>query len=201
MEVGEPQSVRLADGTISGVSVMPADGAGQPVIVYLHGGGGTYTEGIRGRIPQLPFTASLGIPGYSLNRPDYLDSLSLGFPEDSADGFYAASAQAIDRAVEDLWSRHRDDSPGIVIQGCSVGAAIGLTLAAQWSEKNARGAAAWPLLGVISADAGAVLRPSIREIFNRAPDGHLVHDALDTVASSLDFGPPWAKDELEEGNR
>ena len=199
MELAKYEPVRLADGKFTGVAVIPPETTDQPVLLYLHGGGGTYSEGIRGRVPQLPFAAALGVPGYSINRPDNMDSVSLNLPTDIDDGFYAASAEAISEAAEDIWNRHKDSAPGIVLQGCSVGSAIAFTLAAQWAEQDAKGEAMWPLLGLIVADVGYSLRPGVAAALGKAPDVMHVDDALNTVAASLDFGPEWAKDNLEEG--
>lgn len=199
MHLPIPHPVTLANGKITGVQVHPEVPSASAVVLYLHGGGGTYTEGIRGRIPQLPFLAALGIPGYSINRPDNVDSVSLGLPTDADDGVYQASAEIIYEAAEDIWQRHQESAPGIIIQGCSVGSAVAFTLAAYWCEKNARGEATWPLLGVIAADIGVHLRPGVAEALGKAPDVYQVEDALNTVAYSLDFGPSWAKDDLPEG--
>lgn len=200
MTLPTPEPITLADGRITGVRVLPPHSSDAPVVLYLHGGGGTYTEGVRGRIPQLPFAASLGVPGYSINRPDNLDSVSLGLPNDLDEGVYEASAAVLYEVAEDIWNRHRDTASGIVLQGCSVGSAVALILAALWSERDARGESTWPLLGVIAADVGAQLRPGVAALLGKAPAVDHVEDALNTVAYALDFGPAWAKDDLPEGD-
>lgn len=52
---------------------------------------------------------------------------------------------------------------------------------------------------MIVADVGYSLRPGVAAALGAAPDVMHVDDALNTVAASLDFGPEWAKDNLEEG--
>lgn len=96
VELAKYEPVRLADGKFTGVAVIPPE---QPT----SRSSSTCTEavepipGIRGRVPQLPFAAALGVPGYSINRPDNLDSVSLNLPTDIDDGFYSASAEALSR--------------------------------------------------------------------------------------------------------
>ncbi|MFT4216907.1 MAG: hypothetical protein QM619_06940 [Micropruina sp.] len=89
------EPLRLLDGLIAGLRFAPAEAGDAPTIVYLHGGESQASDAV----VQLGAAAYNGYPGISLNRPDYLDSASLGMPYDQDEGFYLASAKRLDDAI------------------------------------------------------------------------------------------------------
>lgn len=182
------EPLRLLDGLITGLRFTPEQAGDAPTIVYLHGGGSQASEAV----VQLGTAAHNGYPGISLNRPDYLDSASLGLPFDQDEGFYVASAERLDDAIADYWARHAGESRGVVLQGCSVGSAMALIIAQRWARQSAAGTQRWPLLGVAMADIGALPYPEREDLWKTTPVVHRVLD-LGPWIEQVDFGPEWAR--------
>ena len=151
-----PEPLTLFDGRISGFQQIPGNAEERPLIVLVHGGGSSALETLIPGHSQLGLVAENGYPAFALNRPGYLESPSLEFPGDTDEGWSAATAERLDDAIAELWERFGGKSCGVVVHGCSIGGAISLVLASQWSAAAGRGEARWPLLGVAVSDIGHV---------------------------------------------
>ncbi|MYS47024.1 hypothetical protein GTY23_38805 [Streptomyces sp. SID5998] len=194
MTTTEYEEITLLDGRITGIRVPSADHGDAPLIVYLHGGGGSALEPVMAGSSQFARAALNGFTGlFSLNRPDYGGSESLGFAGDVDEGFFAASAERLGDAIAELWDRYRKESRGVIVHGSSVGGAIALVLAAQWSAARARGEERWPLLGVAGTDVGHAPRPQVSAYWYGTEVVDVVENA---VTPGMDFGPAWALPEI-----
>ena len=147
------EDLSLLDGTITGLAVRPAEPTSKPLLVFVHGGGANARGfDVPGR-SQLRRAALNGFPAFALNRPGYGGSASLDFAPDSEDGLFAATAERLDDAIAELWSRHAGDAPGVVVNGVSIGGAIALHLAARW---GGQAEPRWPLIGLATSDIAQV---------------------------------------------
>lgn len=128
----EKLTLTTGNGSIAGF-FSPGD-AGRPLLVCIPGGSynAHYFD-----VPGHSFVRAAtdrGFPVAALNRPGYEDSTALAKPT------FAGNAEAITRALDDLWSRVKSGCPGIVLVGHSMGGAIAVHIAAQPRP--------WPLLGI-----------------------------------------------------
>lgn len=190
MPLTPPQPIALLDGLITGFRQPPEAPTGAPLVVYLHGGGSSALETIRPERSQLELAARNGFPAFALNRPGYLDSASLGFPGDTDEGWFAASAERLLAAIGELWRRYGAEAPGVVVHGCSIGGAITLTLAAQWTAARDRGEHAWPLLGVAVGDIGQVPPEQVRSRWRETEPAEYVPD-LRAWFAGFPMPPSW----------
>lgn len=121
-----------------------------------------------------------GFPVAALNRPGYSGSTPVEGPHR-----FAANAEVLAEAIDDLWKRYGEAAPGVVLVGHSMGAAIALHMAAR--------PAAWPLLGV-SATAIHVDAPDgVAQAWNAIPDGAVV-DFSDEQRVQFMYGPAVSYD-------
>lgn len=184
------QPLTLLEGTITGFAQIPDDSGDQPLVVFLHGGGADASETMLPGHSQLEMVAHNGYPAFALNRPGYLDSAFPYRAGRSGDGWFTASAERLNDAITDLWAQFGSHSRGIVVHGCSIGGAISLTLASQWSANAARGDARWPLLGVTVVDIGHIAPERVRKQWHNTEDHEFVADLRDEV--HLPAPPAWA---------
>jgi acetyl esterase/lipase len=178
--------ISLVDGKITGIVAAP-DNAGdvtdQAVLVFVHGGGATAKSfDIPGQ-SQIERAARNGFSAYALNRPGYADSATLGFPPDSDSGVMKANAERVNSAIGELWDRHRATAPGVVIVGCSIGAAISMHVASQWSGQERP---SWSLLGLAVADIAQLPQPGVVEAWHSSA----VEERTDMFALQSQLAPP-----------
>ncbi|MFT4229357.1 MAG: alpha/beta fold hydrolase [Microbacterium sp.] len=189
MTGSQPQPFVLSDGT-SGVHVLPAEPSdGAPLVVHLHGGGGSCREAVQERFSLLGALAEGGTPAFALNRPGYPGGAPLSFPATSDDGSFAASADLLIAAIDELWERFGAGSSGVVLLGCSVGSAIALTIGAR---KDVVTPAGWPLRGIAVADVGHVPEAGVPELWASTPVVDVIED-MGPIVQRLDFGPRWCR--------
>ncbi|WP_369227883.1 alpha/beta hydrolase [Streptomyces sp. R39] len=181
------RDITLLGGRTTGISALPEEVTDKPVLVFVHGGGATARSFDIPDHSQIQRAAQNGFPAYALDRPGYGGSETLGFPADSETGLLHANAERIDRAVTELWERHRDTAPGVIVIGCSIGAAISTHLASQWSAQDQPG---WPLLGLAIADIGQLAPEKVVGAWHSTP----VEERIDmsTLQGRLDVPPLWA---------
>lgn len=189
MNDSSAKPLTLLDGKVTGFAEIPDDSADRPLVVFLHGGGADALETMLPGHSQLGVVAHNGYPAFALNRPGYRDS-ALPSRSEGSDGWFAASAQRLNDAIAELWEQVGERSRGVVIHGCSIGGAISLTLASQWSANAERGDARWPLLGVAVVDIGHIVPERVRAQWHNTEDGEFVAD-LRAVAD-LPTPPTWS---------
>ncbi|MFC5001877.1 alpha/beta fold hydrolase [Dactylosporangium cerinum] len=178
--------VTLLDGAISGRIAVPDETAETPMLVLVHGGG---ANALSMDIPGHSFigtAARCGFPAIALNRPGYGGSSTLGFPADSDDGLLAANASRLIDAIGEAWERYGRNTPGVVVYGSSVGGAVVLHLASQWSEQSAP---TWPLLGVATADVAQKPPQKALDAWHGTPVTESVNIAA--LQPLLDAPPLW----------
>jgi pimeloyl-ACP methyl ester carboxylesterase len=179
--------VTLLDGKTTGIAALPEETADLPVVVFVHGGGATARSfDIPGQ-SQLVRAAQNGFPAYALNRPGYGGSETLGLPPDSDTGGMRAHAERLDQAVAELWDRHRETAPGVVVVGSSVGGAVSLHLASLWSGQDQPG---WPLLGLAVADIAQLPPKNVLDAWHSS----VVKERTDMseLQAQLTMPPLWA---------
>lgn len=197
MADAHPEALTLLDGTISGFLQIPGTAGDRPLIVFIHGGGSSALETLAPGHSQLGLAADNGYPAFALNRPGYLESESLGFPGNTEEGWFAATAERLDEAIAELWERYGSGSRGVVVHGCSIGGAISLTLAARWGAAEDRGEARWPLLGVAVADIGHIAPDYVRTRWHQTEVAEYVPD-LRAGLGDMPTAPEWT---LPAGSR
>jgi pimeloyl-ACP methyl ester carboxylesterase len=181
----ETKRISLCKGLITGLAATGGRGD-LPLIVMLPGGGGNAGQF---DMPSRSFFATAVANGFSaiaLNRPAQGDSAPLGLDRNSDSGVFAANAQRLLSAIDEIWETE-SAHPGVVIYGSSIGGAIALHMAAEWS--NAR--RAWPLLGVSVADIGQVAPPILVETWRSLPSVDSINLA-DYFTVFFAGVPPWA---------
>ncbi|MFF8024942.1 alpha/beta fold hydrolase [Streptomyces sp. NPDC007896] len=179
--------VSLLKGKTTGVAALPDETTDMPVLVFVHGGGATAKSFDIPGHSQILRAAHHGFPSYALNRPGYGGNETLGFPPDTDTGGMRAHAERLDLAIAELWERHRETAPGVVVVGCSIGAAISLHLASLWSEQDQPG---WPLLGLAAADIGQLPRENVVNAWRSSA----VEERTDMtkLQAQLTMPPLWA---------
>ncbi len=154
--------------------------------MYLHGGGSSKFEALLPGHSTLELAATNGFHGFTLDRPGYGDSEGLGFPVTSEDGLYAANAARLSEAIGDIWAQFGAGHPGVVVHGESIGGAVALHLASQWSQEAVH---TWPLLGLTVADIGQTAPDAVTERWRTSPEEDIPD--LPAVADTLGLGPVW----------
>ena len=171
----EFDEVLLAGRSTLGIDRRLADRP--PLVVAIHGG--TYTS----RYFDLPGYSlldrarALGIPLIAPDRPGYGESV---VPAPAEAGI-EHSAVLLDRAIGAIFARYGADTPGVVLIGHSIGAAIAAMVAARRP--------AWPLLGL--AMSGICLTPppgADAAAWEALPDTPFV-DMPREVKDHVMFGP------------
>lgn len=148
-----------------------------PLVVAIHGG--TYTSRYFA-LPGYSLLARarvLGIPLIAPDRPGYGGSV---VPPPAEAGI-EHSAELLDRAIGAIFEKYGSDTPGVVLIGHSIGAAIAALIAARQP--------AWPLLGL--AISGICLTPppgADAEAWESLPDVPFV-DMPGEVKDQVMFGP------------
>jgi pimeloyl-ACP methyl ester carboxylesterase len=181
----EARRLTLCDGLITGL----AAGGGNtqlPLIVLVPGGGSTAAQF---DMPGRSFLATAAANGFSavaLNRPAQSDSAPLDLDRNSAKGSFAANAQRLLSAIDEVWATESARA-GVVVYGSSIGGAIALHMAAAWSTSKR----AWPLLGVAVADIGQEPPPVLVETWRGLPPVDIINLA-DYFGAFLAGVPPWA---------
>lgn len=180
------EDITLLEGKTTARIARPEEANGTPLLVFIHGGG---ASALSMDIPGHSFieaAATNGFTAVALNRPGYGRSESLGFPGDSEDGLFAANAERLYEAIGEAWARYGAGASGVVVYGSSVGGAITLHLASQWSAKTEP---AWPLLGVATADIGLQPQQRVIDAWKTTP----VTEFADIVALQplLPIPPLW----------
>ncbi len=143
------ERVSFCSGAVTGLSG-PTGNQDLPLLIMVPGGG---SQAAAFDIPGQSFLETASKNGFSaiaINRPGQADSKPLEINPMSDQGIFAANADALLTAIDEIWSRTAGSHPGVVIYGSSIGGAMSLHMAARWSQER-RG---WPLLGVSVADIG-----------------------------------------------
>jgi pimeloyl-ACP methyl ester carboxylesterase len=161
----EPFQQRIdADLNFSGLWRLPASApADLPLIVAIPGG--SYTAGYFDVDGASLFerAAVFGFPMIAFDRPGYRQTTPLA----AGEAPIAGNAVRIDQALERLWRRSEfARSPGIVVIGHSIGAAVAVALAARRPQ--------WPLLGLALSGLGLTVPAEVSGAWASLPDVPLV---------------------------
>jgi pimeloyl-ACP methyl ester carboxylesterase len=191
---GRPPSnstkLSLLGGKITGLRQAVDGPTGMPLVVFIHGGN---SQSIENDIPghsRLDLAVRQGFSAFALDRPGSGGSEALDFAPTSEDGLFEANAERIGEAIAEIWADYGTGSSGVVVCGSSVGAAVSLTLASQWSKaQKSSTKPTWPLLGLGSADIGQDANPAMKKLFRDSPVTELVDDA--SAARIPDTAPAW----------
>lgn len=158
-----------------------APGAGQPLIIALHGG--TYSSeyfDIPGH-SLLDNAAKQGIPVIAVDRPNYIGSSAL-----TSDGsIIADNAEILGDAIGSIWQEHGGDASGVVLVAHSIGGAVATIIAATPQS--------WPLLGL--ATSGCLVRVPRESAgaWAALPDIPMIELPV-PLKDQLMFGPPETYD-------
>lgn len=178
--------VTLLGGKTTGIAALPEEMTDKPVVVFVHGGGATARSFDIPGHSQLLRAAQNGFAAYALDRPGYGGSETLGFPADSDTGVMQANADRLDLAIAELWKRHSATAPGVIVVGCSIGAAISTHLASQWSAQEQP---SWPLLGLAIADIGQLPPENVVGAWNSTPAEERIDMSI--LQGQLAVPPLW----------
>jgi pimeloyl-ACP methyl ester carboxylesterase len=181
----ETKRLTLCNGLITGLASTGGK-VDLPLLVMLPGGGG---NAALFNMPNRSFLATAAANGFSaiaLNRPAQGDSAPLDVDRNSDTGVFAANAQRLLSAIDEIW-RTESAHPGVIIYGSSIGGAITLHMAAEWSKSKRP----WPLLGVSVADIGQVAPPILVDAWRSLPPVDTINLA-DHFAIFFAGVPPWA---------
>lgn len=169
--------VTLAAGEVSlRARVSEGDVVDRPLVVALHGASydARYFD-----LPGCSVQDHLGKEGFPV-----VAITRCGYPADAvtaaAQPDFAASAVLLELAIADAWARWGAGRPGVVVLGHSVGAAIGVHLAASPTE--------WPLLGVAISGIGDRPTPGPAAMFGSMPRTVAVEFPFDQVRRAF-YGP------------
>ncbi|MBO3682080.1 alpha/beta fold hydrolase [Streptomyces sp. NEAU-YJ-81] len=182
-----PSDITLLGGKTTGIAALPEEVTDKPVVVFVHGGGATARSFDIPGHSQMVRAARNGFPAYALDRPGYGGSETLGFPADSDTGVMRANAERLDQAIAELWERHSETAPGVIVVGCSIGGAISTHLASQWSAQDQPG---WPLLGLAIADIGQLPPKNAVDAWQSTPAEERID--MSTLQGKLAVPPLWA---------
>jgi pimeloyl-ACP methyl ester carboxylesterase len=183
--IAETKQLILCDGLITGIAAMGGR-TDLPLIVMLPGGGGNAGQF---NMPNRSFLATAVANGFSaiaLNRPAQGGSAPLDLNRHSDSGVFAANAQRLLSAIDEIW-KGEASHPGVVIYGSSIGGAITLRMAADWSKSKRP----WPLLGIAVADIGHVAPPILIDTWRSLPPVDTINLA-DHFAVFFAGVPAWA---------
>lgn len=169
----EALDVATSAGRITGFAA--SGEPGKPLVVLIPGGSyNAHYFDVPGH-SLVEAAQDRGFPVAALNRPGYSGSTPVEGPHR-----FAANAEVLAEAVDDLWKRYGEAAPGVVLVGHSMGGAIALHMAAR--------PVSWPLLGV-SATAIHVDAPDgVAQAWNAIPDGAMV-DFSDEQRVQFMYGP------------
>jgi len=181
----ETRRLTLCDGLITGLASTGGK-ANLPLIVMLPGGGGNAAQFDAPNRSFLATAVANGFSAIALNRPAQGDSAPLDLNCNSDSGVFAANAQRLLSAIDEIW-KTESAHPGVVIYGSSIGAAITLHMAAAWSNSKRP----WPLLGIAVADIGHVAPPILVDTWRGLPPVNIINLA-DYFAVFLAGVPAWA---------
>ncbi|HEY2644313.1 MAG TPA: alpha/beta hydrolase [Galbitalea sp.] len=174
-----------ADGfTFTGLSNLGevTPGAGDPLIIALHGG--TYSSkyfDIPGH-SLLDNATKQGIAVISLDRPNYLGSS----PLESEGSIIAANADVLGDAIGSIFAEYGGDAAGVVLVAHSIGGAVATIIAATPQS--------WPLLGL--ATSGCLVRVPAESAaaWSQLPPIPMI-DLPVPMKDQLMFGPPETYDD------
>ena len=168
-------------GQVSGRSRFPAEAAGAPLVIAIHGG--TYD------------CAYFDVPGHSLldradangvsiiaiDRPGYGETPLLSRDDMS----FAGQARFLADALRTIWDQHGAGRPGMVVIAHSIGAAIALTLASDPGDL--------PLLGLAVSGVGLRTPPGHDAAWAALPETDMVTLPAD-MKEMVMFGPEGSFD-------
>jgi len=158
-------------------------GAGDPLVIALHGG--TYSSQYFD-IPNhslLDNGAKQGIGVIAIDRPNYLGSS----PLTSADGeLIADNAKVIGDAIGEIFAEYGGDAAGVVLVAHSIGGAIATIIAATPQS--------WPLLGLATSGCLVQVPSESAEAWAGLPPIPMI-DLPVPLKDQLMFGPPDTYDD------
>lgn len=161
---------------VSGVSRHGS--AGLPLLICLPGGSYNHRYFDVPDRSLLEAAAERGLPIVVLDRPGYGDSEPL-----VGEISFRRNAEVLDDAIGELWMRHGDGCPGIVLVGHSMGGAVAVHIAARQRT--------WPLLGIsITAIHD---KPAIPRAWNDVPAGTSIEFSTQHRVRLM-YGPPETYD-------
>ena len=173
--------VTLAAGEVS-LRARVSEGVGDgPLVVALHGASydARYFD-----VPGSSVHDRLGDDGFSV-----VAITRYGYPADARTAAsqpdFAASAALLEQAIADAWGRWGAGRPGVVVLGHSVGAAIGVHLAASPTT--------WPLLGLAISGIGDRPTAGPAKMFGSLPRTVVVDLPFEQVRRAF-YGPDHALD-------
>jgi pimeloyl-ACP methyl ester carboxylesterase len=184
--IAETRRLTFCDGLITGLGATggPDD---QPLLVMIPGGGGNAAQfDVPGRSYLVNATLN-GFSSIALNRPGQADSAPLPLDPSADSGAFAANADRLLSAIDEIWTSSGSRHSGILLYGSSIGGAIALHMAAKWSTSKRD----WPLLGVAIADIGQVPPPALVKTWHALPADQIVNLA-DYFSVFFAGIPPWA---------
>lgn len=167
----------------SGRSRLPMGriGRGLPLVIAIHGGSYSSAYFDVPGYSLLDRAAANGVPIIAVDRPGYGTTP----PMPPADATIEGQAGRMIPDLAQLWDRFGGDSPGIVLIGHSIGAAIAATIAAS--------ADGLPLIGLAMSGVGLRTPPAHRPMWEALPDIPLV-EMPPAIKDDVMFGPPGSFD-------
>jgi pimeloyl-ACP methyl ester carboxylesterase len=115
----------------------------------------------------------------TLNRPGYEDSTPLARPT------FSGNADALIAAIDDLWSHTKEECPGVVLVGHSMGAAIAMHIASRQRP--------WPLLGIAISAIHYDAPQAVTQAWNSMPPDISIEFTEEQRVQFM-YGPPETYD-------